>query len=177
MRKLLLLAFSFVLLAGGCRKNKPKNPVDELPPETQTGAMTFGCKVNGKVFVPRDGRGKPGLFAQYVNLGSGAGGGWHLNLLAADEVPSNSVGVHIVTDSLLVQEGNSYTFKNQKGFAKVRYYVGLNSYIVSAADSGQLTITKHNLSQRLLAGRFWFTATNANGEKVNVTDGRFDIVY
>ena len=56
-----------------CKKNKDVEP--QLPPETTTGAMTFGCKVNGKVFVPKDGRGRPGLFVQYVNLGAGLGGG------------------------------------------------------------------------------------------------------
>ncbi len=56
-----------------CKKNKNEEP--QLPPETTTGANTFGCKVNGKVFVPKDGRGRPGLYVQYVNLGSGIGGG------------------------------------------------------------------------------------------------------
>lgn len=54
---------------------KKKTEEPQLPPETTTGAMTFGCKVNGKVFVPKDGRGRPGLFVQYVNLGAGLGGG------------------------------------------------------------------------------------------------------
>tara|TARA_R110002073_G_C9371447_1_gene572214 strand:+ start:845 stop:1168 length:324 start_codon:yes stop_codon:yes gene_type:complete len=27
---------------------------DQLPPITQTGANTFGCLINGKVFIPKD---------------------------------------------------------------------------------------------------------------------------
>ncbi len=61
-----------LLTASQCKKH---NDEPQLPPITTTGAMTFGCKINGKVFVPRDGRGKPGLYCQYVNLGSGEGGG------------------------------------------------------------------------------------------------------
>lgn len=55
--------FSILLFAAHCKKDR-----FELPPETTTGAMTFGCKVNGKVFVPRDGRGKLDLYCQYANL-------------------------------------------------------------------------------------------------------------
>lgn len=86
----------------------------ELPPETQTGAYTFGCNVNGKVFVPRDGRRKPGLYAQYVNLGSGSNGGWHLNIPAYNY--STHSGVTVETDSLLLVEGRTYEFKSAKRF-------------------------------------------------------------
>jgi hypothetical protein len=156
-----------------------KKPKDEpqLPPETQTGAMTFGCKINGQIFVPKDGRGRPGLFVEYVNLGSGPGGGWYLNIPAIDQVPANSIGVSIVTDSLLVAEGMQYQFGISKGFAKARYYVGLNNYPKGNTDSGSLWIKKHDMTQRILSGSFSFTGTNANGEKVNVTEGRFDIRY
>ena len=70
---LVTLALLALFTFSQCKKNKTDEP--QLPPETTTGAMTFGCKVNGKVFVPKDGRGKPGLFCQYVNLGAGPGGG------------------------------------------------------------------------------------------------------
>lgn len=40
-----------VLTASMCKK-KPVDPIDQLPPETQTGANTFGCLVNGEVFKP-----------------------------------------------------------------------------------------------------------------------------
>ena len=52
---MLMIFFTF----SKCKKEKDQ---PQLPPETITGAMTFGCKVNEKVFVPKDGRGKPGLY-------------------------------------------------------------------------------------------------------------------
>ena len=30
---------------------------------------------------------------------------------------------------------------------------------------------------RTLSGRFWFDATNSAGEKVEIREGRFDILY
>ena len=44
------------------------DPEDQLPPITQTGANTFGCIINGKVLIPKDGIGVPqpkGLFVTH----------------------------------------------------------------------------------------------------------------
>ncbi len=72
-----LCSFFFLfLIAVTISPCKKENEEPQLPTETTTGAMTFGFKVNGKVFLTRDGRGRPGLYNQYVNLGTSAGGGW-----------------------------------------------------------------------------------------------------
>ena len=47
MAPLLLLVLT--LMSTKCEKEKPE---PTLPPATQTGANTFGCKVNGKVYIP-----------------------------------------------------------------------------------------------------------------------------
>ena len=47
------------------KKHQGGNPVDQLPPETQTGANTFGCLVNGKVFIPKDSGLNPYLTCYY----------------------------------------------------------------------------------------------------------------
>ena len=41
-----------VLMASSCRKAPPE-PEPDLPPETQTGAGTIGCYINGKPWVPQ----------------------------------------------------------------------------------------------------------------------------
>jgi Family of unknown function (DUF6252) len=168
----LILLFSF----SQCKKNKNAEP--QLPPETTTGAMTFGCKVNGKVFVPRDGRGRPGLFCQYVNLGSGPGGGWYLNVSADNWQPSTPEGITISTDSLLIIEGSTYPFKyRKKGFPGVLYSNG-SRYDALDNNSGELTIRKFDAANRIISGTFFFTGTNnLNGQTVNITEGRFDIRY
>ncbi len=159
-----------------CKKHKTEEP--QLPPETTTGAMTFGCKVNGKVFVPKDGRGKPGLYVQYVNLGAGVGGGWYLNIPAVDWVPSSIPAVSITTDSLLVQEGQIYQFKSTKGNVKASYQIDSYYYLKTDTDLGEIKITKFDAINRILSGTFFFSGTDATtNQKVNITDGRFDIRY
>ena len=164
---------------------KKKNEEPQLPPETTTGAMTFGCKVNGKVFLPKDGRGRPGLYVQYVNLGAGPGGGWYLNIPATNWIPNPPEGINIETDSLLVEEGLSYEFKYDelnnskiKGTAFSGYGNGVNGYIKTNADTGSLRIIKFDKINRILSGTFSYSATDlSNGNKINITEGRFDIRY
>ena len=173
--KITLLALGVITLFtfSQCKKNKEE---PQLPPETTTGAMTFGCKVNGKVFVPKDGRGKPGLYVQYVNLGTGPGG-WYLNIPATNWIPNPPVGVNIETDSLLVTQGQTYQFKNVKGFPRAFYDNG-NVYPKLDNDLGELKITKFDQTNRIISGTFFFNGTNVTtGEKVNITDGRFYIRY
>ena len=175
---LLLLLFTF----SKCKKNKD---APQLPPETTTGAMTFGCKIDGRVFVPRDGRGKPGLYVQYVNLGTGPGGGWYLNIPATNWIPSTPEGVNIETDSLLVEEGMNYEFKYDeannskiKGTAFSGYGNGISGYIKTNSDTGSLRIVKFDKINRILSGTFSYSATDlSNGTKIHITEGRFDIRY
>ena len=125
----------------------------QLPPETTTGAMTFGCKVNGNVFVPKDGRGKLGLYAQYANLGNELDGGWHLNIPACNY--STNKGVSTETDSLFLVEGMTYQYKTTRGTAKAFYFEnilnGVNMYKKFDNDTGSLIVKRHNLIQKILS--------------------------
>ncbi len=169
---LIIILFSF----STCKKDS--NTEDKLPPETTTGAMTFGCKVNGQIFVPKDGRGRPGLFVQYVNLGNGVGGGWYLNIPAVNWEPPDVPAVSITTDSLFVNEGITYQFKyRKKGFPGAFYSNG-PQYNALDNNSGELRIKKFDSINRIISGTFFFTGTdNSNGQTVNITEGRFDIRY
>lgn len=175
--RLWLAATAVATLFSFAKCNKDSDNEAQLPPATQTGANTFGCKVNGKVFVPRDGRGKPGLIVQYTYLGTGPGGGWYLNMPPTNWVPNPPISVNITTDSLLVQEGVTYPFRSGKGNAKAAYADG-NGYTKLDSDSGSLTITKFDKTNGILSGTFYFTGTNTStNEKVQVTDGSFDVRF
>jgi hypothetical protein len=168
-----LLLFSSLLLNSKCRKeNEP-----QLPPETTTGANTFGCKINGKAFVPKGNLTGPSLNTNYYFLGNGLGGGWFLFVTAANRVDEPGETVFIETDSLLLTEGISYSLRNQKGSVFGRFSSYPLFYKMNNDDAGNLFVTKHDVVQRILSGKFSFTATNQNGEKVTITDGRFDVRY
>jgi len=170
---LLLFFISLLFLNLTCRKENTA----QLPPETTTGAMTFGCKIDGKVLLPRDGNGASGIRIEYLFLGNGPGGGWYLNIVGTDRKSEGMPAVAITTDSLFLTEGNTYILQKTKGHANGEHFLGLFTYKIVSPDSGILIITKHDQTQRILSGRFSFTATNPNGKKVNITEGRFDVRY
>ena len=59
MKKILTPFLAILLIAASCKKTKTESESpDQLPPITQTGANTFGCLINGNVWLPKgyDGR-------------------------------------------------------------------------------------------------------------------------
>ena len=57
MKTFLLL---LLIATTSCTNDKTQDPLAQLPPETQTGANTFGVIINNQVFYPRDGSGNFG---------------------------------------------------------------------------------------------------------------------
>ncbi len=55
LMKTLLSAFVLLIVLFSCKKD------DLLPAATQNGANTFGCKVNGKTWIPDGGGGFSGI--------------------------------------------------------------------------------------------------------------------
>ncbi|AIZ65409.1 hypothetical protein PK28_17200 (plasmid) [Hymenobacter sp. DG25B] len=172
----MVASLTVLLLLSQCKKHEAS---PQLPPETTIGAMTFGCKVDGRIFLPKDGAGQLGLYVQYVNLGTEPDGdSYFLNIPAVRWRPSPSEGIHITADSLLVEEGKTYSFKNSKGSAQASYRSSPNTYQKLDQDEGELTITRFDRTQGILSGRFHFVGTNAQtGQQVQVTDGRFDVKF
>ena len=83
MKNLLLFILTiFTLTSCSNNDNKPSNPIDKLPPATQTGQGTFACLVDGKPFI--DNSGSPNnlnfnCFYQYID------GGYYFNVKGKDE--------------------------------------------------------------------------------------------
>ena len=100
--KNLFLITSFVLLISSCKKSKPSNPIDQLPPETQTGANTFGCLVNGEVFKPGGAQLSGGSLScnyQFLN------GGYYFRLAAiSNNTNGSGKSIGIISDSLEIIE-------------------------------------------------------------------------
>ena len=170
-----LLLITFFTFTQCKKKDEP-----QLPPETTIGAMSFGCKVNGEIILPKDGNGKQGLKIEYVNLGDGVGGGWFLNINSYDY--QKKKGIHIETDSLLLIEGIIYGSRYKKGYPLIWYEQVVDGttriYAPQENDSNILYIKKHDLVKRIISGTFSFAGTRiSTGEKVTVTDGKFDLRY
>ena len=181
MKQFLLLATSFILISSSCKKNKSDNPIDQLPPETQTGTNTFACLIDGKVFIPKGNPlGGPIKKASYQFLN----GGFYFGISGIDKSnPEDVTDAGIRADSVILGVGSfSLSKYGTKGF--LGGGVGFNKilqlrvdYFTNEIQVGQLTIKKFDTINQIVAGTFWFDAKNSSGQIIQIREGRFDMPY
>jgi len=182
MKQLLLITASIILLSASCKKHKTVKPIDQLPPETQTGANTFGCLVNGQAFKPAGAQLMGGALQcnyQFVNSA-------YYFVLVGRHQSTNSLltSVGLYTDSLPIQTDNKLVLKMRaKGNPSGDYFKALSASQYEQYETngtsyiGELCVKKFDSINQIISGTFWFDAVNSNGQKVEVREGRFDVHY
>jgi hypothetical protein len=166
-----------------CKKNST-NPIDQLPPSTQTGANTFGCLINGQAFTPGGSSlSGPDLAGIYQYLISGTPNGYTFAIDGSNKSnPCNITGVGFGFDSVSISTG-TYPLrfrKNGQGGGGYRLLqCNAADVLLYTNDSigGQLTITRFDLSNQIASGTFWFDVLDNNGDTIKITDGRFDVHF
>ena len=176
MKKTLIICFALgSILLFSCKKD-----VEELPPATQTGAHTFGTKVNGEMWMPAQFGPFPG------NILEGhwaAGNGLYINArnLASSpnetefEIYLNGVtgpGVYPLNTTLI----GPTTAANYAYYVK-RNISPQNEWMTSAQYSGSVNLTRVDTVAGIVSGTFQFSMINLYNapEPLTVTEGRFDI--
>lgn len=186
MKNAFLLIFSLLLITlttSKCKKDKSNNPVDQLPPATQIGANTFGCLVDGKVFLPKGPSLNPILTSYYQYIYYPSPTGFAFQVAARDNSQSSILNtVNILCDSVKLVEGKTYNLQEPtRGNSRGNYRHFINSswdnFLTYSPMSGQLLLTKFDEMNQIASGTFWFNAVDANGDTVHVTDGRFDMQF
>ncbi len=118
MKKALTIILALVTVAipittlSGCKKEPITcdKPVDCLPPATQTGARTFGCLVDGEVFLPKEKFGRRPLDIAYQFFT----GSYHF-VLSATNVELNPVGsVFLFMEDIELEENIIYSLTQKK---------------------------------------------------------------
>jgi len=151
------------------------------------GKNTFGCKINGEVFVA-DGSGSQnptkGIYAVIESNGDSLGNIMPLDscsLIMSLKNKKNSFFVyinrHLLKDPHLFNS-NTYEYPvvvNPKNYVKVIY--DGNKYITTVRDTGSLKITKWDQKKFIISGTFQFQGSTTKDKKIVVTDGRFDFDY
>ncbi len=190
MKHKLFFIFGSLLLicltTSNCKKHKTTaDPVSQLPPETQVGANTFGCLVNGEVFLPKGPSLNPILQCAYQYLYTNSSNGYFFQLSAnaKGKKECELFSVSIGTNSLQIVEGKTYELVNyDKGRSAAQYSYfftcgQFTNYNTSNEVVGQLNIKRFDEINQVASGTFWFNAVNSNGDTVHVTDGRFDMQF
>jgi hypothetical protein len=175
---LTMLALGFLLLnAASCAKEDG----DTLPPETQEGKNTFGCLVNGKVWLKGD--------SGFMN---------------------HSLSASMYGDSCVIYANNTADVKIQhlkliinRKINTAKYYINSRTYSLLEhnesscncifrsdslynQESSNISITYIDTTNRILSGTFAFKAKlketlpltcDCDTSDINITNGRFDLHY
>jgi len=185
MKNTLLVPLLTALSLLACRQeplpqDPPFVPIDYtvLPPITQEGKNTFGCKVNGEVWVPR-----VELFVPWYDLAaslhekSGSGvGSISCRLLTENQDDF----LQVVFGPTLFQEGIYYAYPHESTDAQMR--IGSKGwYITDNKDSldNWVNLTLIDTARNIVSGEFQFTLYNTQNknDKVVLSEGRFDMFY
>lgn len=174
----ILLPLCLALLFWGCQ---PKEP---LPRATQFGANTFGCKINGKTYIPDGG----GSFSGIKPINGG------ISVISANPLirgiyirtyrsSKESLSFFINNYKTGSYELNANTSPSPLNFESFGLYQIASGqvYMTSSINTGRVTITKADTITGIVSGSFSFKAGavdlngNPNGTgTVEVTEGRFD---
>ena len=171
MRNIMILA---MILFAACEREAPQptDPLDLLPPATQTGENTLGFLLDGEPWTPNR------LFqGQYRESDSA--------FLAAcenvifDENGQNSGQGFSIFIRKLTNTGNYILsiLPNSRG-SYTRLDVGCR-YITFDRNPGTLTISRFDTVARVIAGTFSFAAVSEDNcqDTLLVTHGRFDVSF
>jgi Family of unknown function (DUF6252) len=177
MKKAIILCTSILFLLS-CKKDK----MAELPPATQTGANTFGLKINGEMWVPKGFAGIPDddLLKARV-LGTTL-------IITAQNFSSSPTETEYelrlvnVTGTGTYLLNTDFTYPNalvSYAYHVKRRLTPLDEWITSAAQTGSITLTRFDTTARIVSGTFQFNAENDlnAAQTISVTEGRFDIKY
>ena len=172
--RIFILFLSLVTITS-CKKEK-------LTKETQVGANTFSCKINGVVHIPNN----EAFSVEAISLilyTNAEPGYFDLSLLTNYSREKPSEKIYIIL-SKIKQVGVYKLSSNELRYGTYILNVQNNStgrfgvtYDSKAFNKGEVNITKLDRENKIISGTFWFEATNENdpNDKVTVTEGRFDL--
>ena len=139
-----------------------------LPAETQSGKNTFGCRVNGKIWVAE----APFPISRLT-------GGWYkgsLNIYGIKKKDNTSQ--HIYIRRVKTTAVGTYILNNSDTEQVHFSDLSINcDYYTDSLNTGHLTITRLDTINGIISGRFDFKVKQTGCPDIEVTEGRFDYNY
>ncbi|MCW3073047.1 MAG: hypothetical protein JWP69_116 [Flaviaesturariibacter sp.] len=175
--KYFLTAILYLMLTSvSCKKHKDS---DKLPPITQIGANTFGCLVNGKVWVPKgyngNGTPNPRLSLDFFNSRNT----FSINTYQFEN--NNPAGFISLSFLDTIIRAGVYTYPDKMNFS-VGWEKAIGSCFTQAFDTsvkkwGEAILTKYDNTLRIASGTFNFKFKAQTCDTVYITSGRFDFKF
>jgi hypothetical protein len=175
---LILIIIFISLLHPGCVKDPPPPSPEVLPPITQTGANTFGCLMNGSVWIPtwHDNNSSPPVTTSIDNSNN-------FNLIATRLIKDNkqttlaksSISWHINnvkdTGTCFADPGNPWAAE-WIDYMRCCY----DYHPVCDHEKSWIHVSRLDLTQKIISGTFQLTFINNMKpfDTIKITEGRFD---
>jgi hypothetical protein len=187
-----LFPLVFILLSlFSCRKEpagpNPYQPIDYtvLPPATQEGKNTFGCKINGKVWVPRVPLGAVTYtdlffsFDEKKSLGYGYG---VCNLVDLDEKIEDHISIYFGPSRYHLGDyctSSDTSLERRFSFDIRRIDERYSINEVNTNCNNTFSLTKIDTVRNFISGTFNCILHNNSNPKDSliITEGRFDLPY
>ncbi|TGE26703.1 hypothetical protein [Hymenobacter metallicola] len=171
--------YASLLLLTQCSKCKQGDPFpkNQLPWATQTGANTFGCLVNGQLYLPQGNVGSRNFNVSYDPTFRGGA-----VVIETYRVENNRTKF-LSIDAAPITAIGSYSLDLQQGVGEVLYTDtdGQLSPCSAMYDSrdvsyrkGRMNITRFDQQARIISGTFDVTIGRTGCDTLKVTQGRFD---
>ena len=161
----------------------PTDPVAQLPPETQTGANTFGCLVNGQPFTPK---GKRSTFSNNytMDVDPGFNGGiisiatyrYDNNtdetvIIGIDSTKKYGVNKYKLMCKFIPSQATTYggavIYRNNK--TNQEFDCAFNAQILDS----EVNLTRYDLQAKVFSGNFRAILVRGS-DTLRITNGRFD---
>lgn len=175
---ILVVLGCFLVLFISCEKPPLPGPQPQLPALCDTclpaittqGLGTFGCRVNGKPWLPKGSWGNPSKVLRYNDE--------LLNIYGYNTDYNSTVAFSFkVIKDTGYYNLESYPFK----YSEVAFSpkgIRTDDYNSNPAASGYLHILHFDpFYKGIISGTFAFDAFNDAGDTVHITDGRFDFYF
>ena len=177
----LSVAIATVASSLQCHKHKDEPP-KELPAITQEGKNTFGCKVNGEVWVPYSScaglttnpcqelsvdifRISPNQMPLGIEIGAAIR--YSDNSLASITISSPTNQGILTTGDKIDSVNIKYTKPGSIEYVEI---IGLGS-------NNHFIITKLDSANKIISGTFEATLYRTLNDSVKITEGRFDLEF
>lgn len=185
--KLVGIFFVALLTLGGCIKDlipgpNRSTPPPELPPVTATGENTFGCLLNGEVWLPE----------MHFNTGgmrriSGSYYNGNFSITATKKPGSDGPDMHQIIDINVTgqladwvpldypHEDNTSAYFG--GYAHYINFIDGCQYLTDSVQPGFIQFLRFDSVARIVSGTFEMTLAEPGCDTIFIRDGRFDLGY
>jgi hypothetical protein len=176
------MKYPFLLLCSLFLFASCKKDIDELPAATQTGANTFGAKLNGENWVPQ----KFGIVSTSPILEARYAGNNSVFINARDFSASPTETEFEIYLKGITGPGtfqlNQATAKYPDESASYGLYtkskfMPVHDWITTPQYTGSVVVTRFDTVNHIISGTFAFSAASIDNsaDPIQVTDGRFDV--